>query len=572
MEWPKGFDPSSPSFETQARKLRYQALGRACREAKAFGLILGHHADDQAETVMMRIANNRVRLGLQAMPEVYGIPECEGEYGIYNSGQRQPPNLELNIPFAIENGGINVYRPLLAFEKSRLIATCKEMDVPWIEDRTNHVPTLTSRNAIRCILKNHKLPEALSIQSLCEVSDHMKRRIDQHKARAQELFDKCPIKLDIQTASLIVRFPPSSALLSRPIETEQDKIEAKDIAFCLAALISDLVAPRPQGDIGVFATVIDAIYPEFCDGEDMDFALPGSDEFETKHRCVKGVWWRHWKGASPFEVSEEGLVDTESQAREWYLTRQIPVRSEIDTPRHRMLYPPRTVVSGDSRSSLREQQGWQLFDHRFWIRLQNLSNDHLVLRLFRKNDLQQVPSGAEEKDFRERNDGAVRPHRFISAAFSLLPYFGLRNTLPVVFRVDPDTGKEMLIGFPTLDVRMDGFGAWDGVCEWSVRYKKIELGNRGPGDIVIPGLSRGDIIREYKRQIMDNKGIRRLSLGRHSQSDKPIHERPDKKFAFKRLLPERTEQSPGTRHVLDRRSSPFVWKSLSFKNKSNQKD
>lgn len=58
------------------------------------------------------------------MQSVEWIPECEGIYGVYRSGKALMPRSSLNIPFPVEQGGIQIVRPLLSFEKSRLIATC----------------------------------------------------------------------------------------------------------------------------------------------------------------------------------------------------------------------------------------------------------------------------------------------------------------------------------------------------------------------------------------------------------------------------------------------------------------
>jgi tRNA(Ile)-lysidine synthase TilS/MesJ len=75
ISWPEDVDMQNfHRFETAARTGRYQALGRACRDRKIQALMLAHHGDDQAETVMMRLANNRLRTGLKGMQPVEWIP------------------------------------------------------------------------------------------------------------------------------------------------------------------------------------------------------------------------------------------------------------------------------------------------------------------------------------------------------------------------------------------------------------------------------------------------------------------------------------------------------------------
>lgn len=68
-------------FETRARVARYRTLATACVHNKVFRLLLAHHADDQAETVMMRLASGSRLDGLAGMKAVSGIPECQNIFG-----------------------------------------------------------------------------------------------------------------------------------------------------------------------------------------------------------------------------------------------------------------------------------------------------------------------------------------------------------------------------------------------------------------------------------------------------------------------------------------------------------
>ncbi|RPA98660.1 PP-loop [Choiromyces venosus 120613-1] len=68
-------------FETRARIARYQTLGRACVDNQVEKLILAHHADDQAETVLMRLLAGSKIQGLTGMRAVAGIPECGDIFG-----------------------------------------------------------------------------------------------------------------------------------------------------------------------------------------------------------------------------------------------------------------------------------------------------------------------------------------------------------------------------------------------------------------------------------------------------------------------------------------------------------
>ena len=130
IKWPKEFDSSrdNRAFEGLARNLRYQALGRACRDAKATGILMAHHADDQAETIIMRIADP-VEYDLDYKPCTIhtGYPNAMDRYGIYRSGQKQKLRHKSGYSISLSNKEACVFFDLCwSFDKPRLIATCEE--------------------------------------------------------------------------------------------------------------------------------------------------------------------------------------------------------------------------------------------------------------------------------------------------------------------------------------------------------------------------------------------------------------------------------------------------------------
>jgi tRNA(Ile)-lysidine synthase len=71
VERAEGLDPSisSANLEERARELRRDFLGRAADRIGADYVALGHHRDDQAETVLMRLMRGAGAAGMAAMAE-----------------------------------------------------------------------------------------------------------------------------------------------------------------------------------------------------------------------------------------------------------------------------------------------------------------------------------------------------------------------------------------------------------------------------------------------------------------------------------------------------------------------
>lgn len=102
-------EPGS-AVQARARAARYGLLEDACRALGILHLLLAHTADDQAETVLLRLAKGSGPDGLSGMAAVR------------------------------ETAWVRLLRPLLAMPKARLVATCRAAGQPWIEDPSNADP------------------------------------------------------------------------------------------------------------------------------------------------------------------------------------------------------------------------------------------------------------------------------------------------------------------------------------------------------------------------------------------------------------------------------------------------
>ena len=133
------------SFEQAARELRYGFLARVARRVGAKTVAMGHTADDQAETVLMRIARGSGLHGLRGMNQVNLWPYPEGD---------DPPQL---------------WRPLLRLRRADTIAYCEAYRIPFRDDPTN-----SSLNMARNRVRLNLIP-ALAEQLNPQVSDALTR-------------------------------------------------------------------------------------------------------------------------------------------------------------------------------------------------------------------------------------------------------------------------------------------------------------------------------------------------------------------------------------------------------------
>ncbi|AGU50243.1 tRNA(Ile)-lysidine synthase TilS [Variovorax paradoxus B4] len=113
------------SPEDAARRARYEAFAAMARTDTTAGaiksIVLGHHADDQVETLLLALSRGAGLPGLAAMPA------------------------------HAQRNGLDVHRPLLAVPGADIRAWLKGLDLPWIEDPTNEDERYT-RNRIRAVL------------------------------------------------------------------------------------------------------------------------------------------------------------------------------------------------------------------------------------------------------------------------------------------------------------------------------------------------------------------------------------------------------------------------------------
>ena len=105
LEW-RGEKPVT-GIQEAARETRYRLLTGWCRTHSCSDLFIAHNLDDQAETLLMRLARGSGVYGLAGMPLVSVVE------------------------------GVRVVRPLLGVQRRQLEAFLRTRTLPWLDDPSN---------------------------------------------------------------------------------------------------------------------------------------------------------------------------------------------------------------------------------------------------------------------------------------------------------------------------------------------------------------------------------------------------------------------------------------------------
>ncbi|MCG6121652.1 MAG: tRNA lysidine(34) synthetase TilS [Microvirga sp.] len=178
-----------------AREARYRLLRAAARDIGAGVLMTAHTLDDQAETVLMRLASGSGLDGLAAM------------------AARSP------------NDDIVLARPFLAIPKARLVATCRARGWSFVEDPTNRDSSY-ARPRLRA-LAPALASEGLTAERLA--------RLARRAAAARDALDACA-RACLARAELTGGARAGMALDGRVLFAEPFEIVLRVVALAIEAV------------------------------------------------------------------------------------------------------------------------------------------------------------------------------------------------------------------------------------------------------------------------------------------------------------------------------------------------
>jgi len=140
------------SVEAWARRGRYAALAAMAREAGASLVLVAHHADDQAETVLLQALRGAGPAGLAAMPMRW------------------------------EADGLSWARPWLQHPRAQLRAAMQASGLAWVDDASNENPRFA-----RSRLRQNVMP---ALVAAFPQAVHVLGDVARHAAQARALADE----------------------------------------------------------------------------------------------------------------------------------------------------------------------------------------------------------------------------------------------------------------------------------------------------------------------------------------------------------------------------------------------
>jgi tRNA(Ile)-lysidine synthase len=478
MQWPKNVLPGSLlNFETEARLKRYRLLAQAATRSGIRNLFLGHHQDDQIETILMRLVRGKsgsfasfggiaAKAPIPAHTEVDSdlfsfqnpvsgaqLPRSTGKLKIQHLGAKDPESdlaylnsiksLDGRISIA-QRLDISLHRPLLRFSKAQILATCKANNIPFVSDPTNFNPQITLRNAIRHLRANFKLPRALSAQAILKMHERASSRLRQVDVEVRRFLEVTQItSLDLRSGSLTLNLPGFPNVLEwKHLETP--------VSFL--AQVLRLVSP--------------------IDDYEMSKSSQQSAARSIFAKVSLALHNSKWSVPATTLAVNQVLMTREDQDTRpdppyyvrWRLSRQPFSCDQVRRMSRTFVYQP----IPEHNTATEFWSSWIFWDCRYWIRICCASIHYLqtcTIRAF------QSPDAAELHNLLDLGSREILQSLLHDAAPGKIRY-----TLPVII---DDVGVRAL---PTLDFAVPEHGSESmgreeskpRLLSWEVKYKYID--------------------------------------------------------------------------------------------------
>lgn len=206
LEW-KGEKPTG-NVQAKARLARYQLMGTWCSQNNVKYLLTAHHQNDQAETLLLRLARGSGVYGLAAMAPVTSLPGTQQQ--------------------------VKLIRPFLNVSKKRLVTYLRHRGVAWVDDPSNKALQF-DRVKVRELLTNPPL-EGFNVDRLAGTAARLRRTRDALEFYENEWMRRAVVFCDNGTASFNIA----------ELSTAPDEIVFRGIATLCRSISGERYVPRME--------------------------------------------------------------------------------------------------------------------------------------------------------------------------------------------------------------------------------------------------------------------------------------------------------------------------------------
>lgn len=206
------------NLENQARDSRYDFFLEICDREGYDCVVTAHHADDQAETILMKVTKGT---------------QLQNMVGIRPTSYRN---------------GLVIHRPLLAFSKSQLLAWAEAQQVPYSEDESNQSHDYFRNRMRHLIIPQFKMENANFLKHIHNLVKQITYANDIIEGAVKEIWPRVMTSLDESWRIDLTEFRMLSesqqymllvALFQKVLVSDGVAINEAQVTQVLAMLLAD---------------------------------------------------------------------------------------------------------------------------------------------------------------------------------------------------------------------------------------------------------------------------------------------------------------------------------------------
>lgn len=284
-----------PGLAERARQARYAVLAQACRETGCLDLLLGHQADDQVETVLMRQDSGSGPDGLAGMGWVTALPD------------------------------MRLVRPLLGVSRQALRETLRQAGLMWVDDPSNQDiratrvrarQSLQAQDTRRTLWKTSLLAGQARMERYAMQASHLSRQVSIRPEGWACLGAQLPGPDGLSALIRVVGgllYPPPSAAVTRLYQAGQEatlagvRLVRRQAGWFLVREAAAMASPVPAGAGARWDNRFELDLPPALFGQDMQIGAAGLG-LERRQRggwpavfcaTLPALWWQGQRVAVP---------------------------------------------------------------------------------------------------------------------------------------------------------------------------------------------------------------------------------------------------------------------------------